>query len=373
MSISIPKVGQISFSSEMPDHILGEILMSAKYEKKCDCYNCRNGYYRSHPSNTSYNKESVPQQINCWINKFHFRFPDVPQIKFLEYFWSIPYQTHNFIDFSIERLEILKKCEAKIEDIFRFYSQTNCDLPQLEDFLGHCFDFQNGSARDTLGLRKSIQLLAEISSRKQNNDSFTACKIKLFPDGTKKSRIVNWIVDEFTTRGVSGSEDYKEYSVPRFMVSMESLEVLELKPLVKEEMSAISIKGFYLQNLKQLPLIGVLAIGGNFETKGTNLITDHIQSPVRVETPATPDKSGDFMTLSKIDTLNSVGFNLMNPIMFSTSNHLLNCRKLAVLVHEVKRPNLLFDVRNLKKVLPNLDLQASFSSFVDEKQMVIFV
>ncbi|CAR27015.1 ZYRO0C06842p [Zygosaccharomyces rouxii] len=377
--ISIPNVKQINFLQKTLDNILRDILTSAKRVEKCDCYDCRNGYGSSRSNHsrqlTHYDKEIVTQQLDRWLNKLYFYLPDVSQIYFLEGF-SV--QTCNFVNFSVGRLELLKLCEAKIEDVFRFYSLANCNLPQLEYFAGHSFDFLNGSPKDTLNLRKSIQLLAEISSKVRSNGAITTCELELFPKSTKRSRIVNWIVDEFSTttnRGVikSSGQEYSEYLVPRFEISMESLEVLELKPLVLEEMSAISIRGFYLPNLKQLSIIGDDAIRGELKSDKLYLDADRFQSPVRVGTSATPEKSGDFMSWSQINTLNDLGFNLMNPIMFSTSNNFSNCKKLQVLACEAKRPDYLFNVRNLKEVLPNLDLQASFSSFVDEKQIVILI
>lgn len=376
LPISIPNVKQVTFLQKTLDNILKDIIVSAERVEKCDCYDCILKKSTDHNrQSTYYDKETVTQQLDRWLNKLYFYLPDVSQIYFSE---DSSVQTCNFVNFSVGRLELLKLCEAKIEDVFRFYSLANCNLPQLEYFAGHFFDFLNGSPTDTLNLRKSIQLLAEISSNIRSNGSITTCELELFPKSTKRSRIVNWIVDEFSTttnRGVikSSGQEYSEYLVPRFEISMESLEVLEFKPLVLEEMSAISIRGFYLPNLKQLSIIGDDAIRGELKSDKLYLDADKFQSPVRVGTSATPEKSGDFMSWSQINTLNDLGFNLMNPIMFSTSNNFSNCKKLQVLACEAKRPDYLFNVRNLKEVLPNLDLQASFSSFVDEKQIVILI
>lgn len=140
---------------------------------------------------------------------------------------------------------------------------------------------------------------------------------------------MNWIVDEITVNS-SNSGDHHKYIAPLFEISIESLEVLTVRPLILEEMSAMIIRGFYLPNLKELSIIGDDSIRGSSSLSSPHSDARKQPSAVKVNTPRDPTKSGEFMNWSEVGTLNELGFNLTHSILFSSLNNLSNCKDLKI-------------------------------------------
>lgn len=295
----------------------------------------------------------VYQALNChewsrngdllfqnFLNGFKIHLPMLEEIKFVTQ-GSTRNETCNFIDLSSLVLNKFKQNKIPLMCLFKIHSLENWRLPRITEFSGHRFKFDEttltGSPeRRTISLSENLNLLREMAIS-ETIDATPYYRLSLLPRGVKHARIVNWV----STR-----------STPIMILKSKSLESLSLKLLTFDNAPATVVQGLFLPvlqclNLERMEEQQVVQVRPTFDRRLSN---DLVNRPSVAHTePAV---------------------NSMSPIVFSSWNQLSN---LHVIRADMKMNHYIFDIENLKKSLPLINLKKSFNTFFDEQQRFIVV
>ncbi|QLL35045.1 hypothetical protein HG536_0H04210 [Torulaspora globosa] len=277
--------------------------------------------------------------FNRFLHSFKLNFPLLEQIKFVTQTTTRD-ETCNFIDLSSLMLNKFKDGKIPLMNLFKVHSLENWSLPHVSEFSGHRFKFDEttmtGSPeRRTLSLRENLNLLREMAIN-ETIDATPYYRLSLFPRSVKHTRIVNWIPLQ---------------STPIMILKSKSLESLSLKLVAFENAPATVVQGLFLPSLRCLNLEQMaeqqIAFVPPTDRRGS---TDMRSHPAIIE--AEPCASS------------------MNPVVFSSWNQLTS---LHIIQINMKFSHYIFDIQNLKKSLPSINLKKSFETFFDEQQRFIVV
>lgn len=292
-----------------------------------------------------------------YLNVLRFNFPTLKTMKFVKSTTSRD-ETCNFIDLSTLILKKFRSNRISLMNLFRVHSLINWNLPKLEQFSGHRFKFDEttmtGSPeRWTVSLRDNLNLLHDMAIN-ETIDATPYYRINLIPDGVKHTKIVNWIPIELN----SSSNSFK---TPILILKSNSLESLNLKLLPFEVSSITMIQGLFLPSLKILSLE---------QTKDQQYLPSGLSNR-RGSIILTGSASAAASNNNDNDE-DSFPSNPMNPITFSSWNELINCQVIQT-HNSPKDCHYIFNIENLKKILPSINLKKSFNTFFDEQQRFLVV
>ncbi|QLQ82168.1 hypothetical protein HG537_0G04230 [Torulaspora globosa] len=279
------------------------------------------------------------QLFNRFLNSFKLGFPLLEQIKFVTQTTTRD-ETCNFIDLSSLMLNKFKDGKIPLMNLFKIHSLQNWYLPHVSEFSGHRFKFDEttmtGSPeRRTMSLKENLNLLREMAIN-ETIDATPYYRLSLFPRNVKHTRIVNWIPLQ---------------STPIMILKSNSLESLSLKLLEFENAPTTVVQGLFLPSLLCLNL--------------EQMTEQH----VTLVPPTNRRNSIDMITHSTVNEIEPYASS-MNPVVFSSWNQLTN---LQVIKIDMKFNHYIFDIQNLKKSLPSINLKKSFQTFFDEQQRFIVV
>lgn len=343
LSISFPNVVHLNMNYTMLD----EFTASFQDTTKVSGYDSR------------YNFKMKQKAIDIYLSKFRILFLDLTKITFVDECTSK--RCCNSINLSYSMLEKYQKSATRLKQIFKIYSLTQWEMPQVEEFPGHNLRFSGVEGDKNLG--ENLDLLSSMTAF-QKNDSPEFYSVDLFPEGIKKSRLINWVPDGLTCRTMCGLNENK---VPLLRFKSNSLEVLVIKPLIVNYNITVIIQGLYLPNLKILSLTNDEALLAEAQKERFYNVTSALHS-----TENSPSKTEGTTPWSKIEYFIKSGQNFIRPIFLSDFNELPNCEKVDVSSFAKKNAINLLSMRNLKNVMPKLDLEESFyKELGDERQVVI--
>lgn len=277
--------------------------------------------------------------FNRFLNCFKLNFPMLEQIKFVTQ-TATRDETCNFIDLSSLMLNKFKNGKIPLMNLFKVHSLQNWGLPHLSEFSGHRFKFDEttmtGSPeRRTISLRENLNLLREMAIN-ETIDATPYYRLSLLPPSVKHTRIVNWIPLQ---------------SAPIMILKSKSLESLSLKLLAFENAPATVVQGLFLPSLQCLNL------------------EQNAEQQVTYVPPTNRRGSTDIRSYSAATEAEQCASS-MSPVVFSSWNQLTN---LHIIEISMKSNHYIFDIQNLKKSLPSINLKKSFETFFDEKQRFIVV
>lgn len=107
-------------------------------------------------------------------------------------------------------------------------------------------------------------------------------RLELFRKGIRKSRLVSWIPKE-----LNGSVfDDHEYLVPNLMFFYDTLESLELRPLILQKCFTLIINGLECPNLEQLTFLNYKMTLGDYQRETTYRKIEEFASQVKTQNPS---------------------------------------------------------------------------------------
>lgn len=325
--------------------------------------------------------------LKNFLANFKFFLPNVVDMQFVnQQMDGTLVESCNFIDLSSL---VLRKCRdnrINIAQMFKLHSMVNWKLPCIKTFTGHRFKFDEiattGSPeRLVVSLRENLKMLHDCAMN-DTQDGVSYFRVNLIPEGVVKSKIVNWVPTEISSNVFSKVE---QFTTPIICVRCTSLEELELKLLRFEKSSTIELQGLYFPNLKKLVLSNKPRITNKPVISYRNdSFSLESEKPLHGYTANLAVTRRRMLTTSnRYNKAHNTSFDNvtfaenpsqitdMNPIAFTSWNELPNCRKLAFRSED--STNYIFNIQNLQDHLPQLDLQESFPTFVNEKQKFIVV
>lgn len=316
---------------------------------------------------TNFNTHNIKLIFDQFLKKLKLNFPVLETVKFTKIATSE--ETCNFIDLSTLMLKKFKNCRISLMTMFQIHSLTNWNVPIIKQFSGHRFKFDEttmtGSPeRWVISLRENMSLLRDIAIN-ETVDATPYFRINLIPDGVKSSKILNWIPIELTA-------DADNYKTPLLILKSESLESLELKLLSFENSSTIMVQGLYL------PLLKTLNMEQMQEQHKPRTLNNRRGSIIMTTSPPTPTINGMKETELTVESssFDNYSSNHMNLIVFSSWNQLPHCEKIGIITSKngsSLTTHYIFNIENLKKLLPSIDLKQSFATFFDDQQKFIVV
>lgn len=375
----IPKCKQITFAS-VTSVLMDYMAMDSFISNIFDNYSIGRDSYSSssYYSNCGSIHDSISPVhylFNSYLNDIKFYLPNVVNLTFTNA--NCPNATCNFIDLSTNILEKIKTNNTTLQCFFKIHSLSNWQMNNLTNFGGHRFKFDSTTMTGSLNrtneaLNKNIKRLSGLINE-ETKDGVTYLRINLFPPTVKKSKLLNWLPllpNEYNNNDTSSSSSSSSTSSrtvrplpigkpPLLCLKSKCLESLELRILAIGLHKTNHIQGLFLPNLQKLILQNF-----EFDINSPSMITsnnkDHFQN--------------DNNDLTMFNDLN------IYPTGFSSWNDLPNC-KLINLKDNVKQSDqnkshsihLVFSIDNLKQILPKINLNESFYTFVDNKQKFIVV
>lgn len=197
---------------------------------------------------------SPQHALERMLERFVVYFPDMEHIGFVES--SNNGWICNSIDMSAARLLELRTRQVDIGTVFQIHSLSNWHLPQVELFSGQLFDCAAGSMQDEgidlVQLDQSLQMLYELTHLSNEANQVDSSGFELFPSNVKKGRAINWAIQELDP---DADLDLDKNLLPILKFRSNSLETLDLKPLIKGDCCSLLICGIYTPNLKELNLL----------------------------------------------------------------------------------------------------------------------
>lgn len=313
---------------------------------------------------TNFSTDNTKLIFDRFLKSLKLNFSVLQTIKFMKV--ATNEETCNFIDLSTLMLKKFKTSKISLMTMFQIHSLTNWNLPIIKQFSGHRFKFDEttmtGSPeRWVVSLRENMNLLRDIAIN-ETVDATPYFRINFIPDGVKCTKISNWIPIELTP-------DADNYKTPLLILKSESLESLELKLLSFENSSTVMVPGLYLPRLKTLnmeqmqeqhkPRTLSNRRGSIIMTTSTSTINDIKKTELAVES----------------SSFDNYTFNQMNLIVFSSWNQLPNCEMIGIITSNNSNltTHYIFNIENLKKILPSIDLKQSFPTFFDDQQKFLVV
>lgn len=332
-------------------------------------------------------QRSKSKLVKNFLANFKFYMPNVVNLQFFKTNGCEQIETCNFIDVSSLILKKCKENKINVVQMFKIHSLANWKLPNIRKFTGHRFKFDEiataGSPeRLVVSLRENLKLLHDCAMS-DTQDGVSYFRVNLIPEGVKKTKIINWVPTEISSNVFSKVE---QYTTPIMCVRCESLEELELKLLRFEKSSTIEIQGLYFPNLKKLVLSNKPRITSRpvishrndsfsleSERKPAHGYTANLEVTRRrmLTTSNRYNKAHNTAYSNVTFAENPSQITDMNPIAFTSWNELPSCEFLGFVSED--STNYIFNIQNLKEVLPILNLKNSFPTFVDEKQKFIVV
>lgn len=280
-----------------------------------------------------------PQRLfDRFLNHFTLSFPVLTSIKFVRPTFPRD-ETCNFIDLSSLVLSKFQAHKMGLMNLFRVHSLKNWRLPRIAEFSGHRFKFDEtamtGSPeRRCSSLKENLQYLRELAVN-ETSDATPYYRTSLIPNGVKQTRLLNWIPIQ---------------STPILILKSSSLERLSMKLLKLDQSATTAVHGLFFPNLESLNLEQRdeqhLSPSCFIDRRGSIILT------------STPNESADSYSST------------MNPITFSSWNQLT---KLQLIQISANCDHYVFDIENLKRSLPSIDLKKSFHTFFDEQQRFVVV
>lgn len=315
---------------------------------------------------TNFNTDNTKLIFDRFLKSLKLNFPVLQTIKFMKV--ATNEETCNFIDLSTLMLKKFKTSKIGLMTMFQIHSLTNWNLPIIKQFSGHRFKFDEttmtGSPeRWVVSLRENMNLLRDIAIN-ETVDATPYFRTNLIPDGVTSTKILNWIPIELTA-------DADNYKTPLLILKSESLESLELKLLSFENSSTIMVPGLYLPHLKTL---NMEQMQEQHKPRTLSNRRGSIIMTTSTPTPTTYDMKKTEITVES-SSFDNYAFNQMNLIVFSSWNQLPNCEMIGIITSNNSNltTHYIFNIENLKKILPSIDLKQSFPTFFDDQQKFIVV
>lgn len=280
-----------------------------------------------------------PQAVfDRFLKCFTLNFPVLDTIRFVRPTTTRD-ETCNFIDLSTLVLSKFKSQKIGLMNLFKVHSLRNWNLPRIERFSGHRFKFDEtamtGSPeRRSSSLKENLQFLRDLAVN-ETSDATPYYRTSLIPKGVKQTRILNWIPIQ---------------STPILILKSNSLERLSIKLLKFDLPSTAMVHGLFFPNLESLNL--------------EQMDEQHISPSCFID-----EQGSIILTNTTSDHVNAFASS-MNPIAFSSWNQLTN---LQVIQISANGDHYVFDIENLKRLLPSIDLKRSFQTFFDEQQRFVVV
>lgn len=366
-----PKCNQITFSSVT--HLLIDYMaMDTFISNIFDVYG-----EKSQRSVNIATESSVSYLFGNFLTKVHVNVPDVQDLKF--YNKNCPNATCNFIDLSTNILKKISSNKMTLKYYFELHALKNWNMNKLINFGGHRFKFDaTTSSGLTTEVTKQISTNIKLLSTMINDetkDGVTYLRVELFPPSVKHSKILNWLplgssetLDSTSTTGRTTSPIRTPMpNEPRPILCLKSpyLETLELRVLKIDKNKNNHIQGLFLPNLQKLVLQNfqftidapsIVISGGTGIENRCNKVNDNGEDEVMINDME----------------LYATGF--------SNWNDLSNC-SIINLIDNMKQSDqmksyaihLVFNIKNLKRIMPKIKLKESFNTFVDERQQFIVV
>lgn len=366
-----PKCNQITFSSVthlLIDYMAMDTFVSNIFEVYGE---------QSHNSVNNTTESSVSYLFGNFLTKVHFNAPDVQDLKF--YNKNCPNATCNFVDLSTNILKKISRNKMTLKYYFELHALKNWNMNKLINFGGHRFKFD---ATTSSGLRTEVtrQISANIKLlsamiNDETKDGVTYLRVELFPPSVRNSKILNWLplgssetLDSTSITGRTTSPTRTPMpNEPKPILCLKSshLETLELRVLKIDKDRNNHIQGLFLPNLQKLILqnfqftidapSNVVGCGTGMENR-FNKINDNAEDEVMInEMELYATGFSNWNDLSNCSIINLVDNMRQSDQMKSYAIHLV------------------FNIRNLKKIMPNIKLKESFNTFVDERQQFIVV
>lgn len=362
-----PRCNQISFPG-VTHLLLDYMAMDSFISNIIDKYGLSTSGSNYHSNNNSNTISPVQYLFNIFLKDVSFWLPNLIDLKFNN--MNCPNATCNFIDLSTNVLTKLANNDCLLKSYFDLHSLSNWEMNSLYKFGGHRFKFdittKSGSTEDAnKKILNNIKFLAKLINN-ETNDGVTYLRVSLFPPNVKESKILNWLPLGSSETLQETSETGRTVSPTRTIIKQEpkpilclkssSLEFLELRVLAMDLNKNNHIQGLFLPNLKQLIL-------QNFQFD--------INSPFEVKSKIQDNYNNTEMMFNDLN---------LYPTGFSSWNDLENC-ELINLIDNIQQSDqrsshsihLIFNINNLKQIMPRIKLKESFYTFVDERQQFIVV
>ncbi|SMN21272.1 similar to Saccharomyces cerevisiae YLR267W BOP2 Protein of unknown function [Maudiozyma saulgeensis] len=350
----------------------------------------------------------------------------LPNLQSLEFYNYNNEETCNFIDLSTLVLKKFNEHLCPLKFLFDLHSFKNWNMPNLTYFTGHRFKYDeskmSGSTeRMKRSLSDNIKLLHKIAMN-ETSDATPYFRVSLIPKGVKRSKIINWLPsnspNSFRSNGtnidnqnnidlndIDDNDDYYDsnghYSAPSDLsernqeqnffnkpilcLKNDSIETLELRLLtINKNTKSIYIQGLFMTNLKELIIQNFTTITKRAKISDKRnsivLLSPTSSNQNRITPVSSNNTSIDInVDTSDIDDIHPIGFSSWNSlpscefIHFSTNQSNWNDKILLTENLDKKQISFLFKIKNLKRVLPKINLAESFDNFIDERQKYIIV
>lgn len=300
----------------------------------------------------------------------------------------------NFIDLSSLILSKFKLNMCPLRFLFDIHSFKNWDMPNIQYFGGHRFKYDettlSGSQDDSdKKIKENIILLHEFA-KNETSDACTYFRVELFPKGTQKSKLLNWLPSENSRSqhfyNNPFQSDYKSdyrladtamtttvLSKPILCLKCPTLKELELRLLPHNFNDCVKIQGLFLENLECLIL-------QNFKCsdKVAKLQNNNTNSVVMVfnETTFDHEKQSKANYVDEdcdINNVKALGFSSWNYLPLCRQIRLMNNTAMDTQVGTDGCYNIMFKISNLKKHVPLVNLKESFSTYVSDEQKFIVI
>lgn len=366
-----PKCNQITFSSVthlLIDYMAMDTFISNIFEVYGE---------KSHHSVNTTAESSVSYLFGNFLTKVHFNVPDLQDLKF--YNKNCPNAICNFIDLSTSILKKIASNKMTLKYYFELHALKNWNVNNLVNFGGHRFKFDaNTSSGLTTETTKqtsaNIKLLSTMIND-ETKDGVTYLRVELFPPSVKKSKILNWLplgssetLDSTSTTGRTTSPTrMSRPGEPKPILCLKSpcLETLELRVLKIDKGKNNHIQGLFLPSLQRLIL-------QNFQ------FTIDAPSPVISGGTGIGNKfheandNGEDEVMINDMELYATGFSNWNDLSSCSIINLIDNMQQSDQMKSYA-VHLVFNIKNLKRIMPKIKLKESFDTFVDEKQQFIVV
>lgn len=367
-----PMCNQITFSSAkhlLIDYMAMDTFISHIFEVYGD---------ESDHSTEMTTESSVSYLFGNFLTKVHFYVPDVQDFTFHNK--NCPNATCNFIDLSTNILQKISENKITLKYYFDLHALKNWNMNKLVNFGGHRFKFDVTASpgltpQYTQKISANIKLLSTMINN-ETKDGVTYLRVALFPPSVKNSKILNWLplgssetLDSTSTTGSTTSPSrtpVPNEPKPILCLKSSSLETLELRVLKIDKDKNNHIQGLFLPNLQRLILQNF-----QFNVNAPSSVTSNGPDNIESKGKNANDNDEDKMMINDME---------LYPTGFSSWNDLSNCSMINLIDNvqqsdqmESHAIHLVFNIKNLKRIMPKIKLKESFYTFVDERQQFIVV
>lgn len=396
----VPRCNQISFLSVsvfQMDYLAIDRFIYAVIEQYSLVNSVHNSPFPQISSNfrvTNVNSSNTPSGIEyifrSYLEDVSLFLPNLTQLKFIN---GKGEECCNFIDLSSLILNKLKFNMCPLKYLFNLHSFKNWHMPNISVFGGHRFKYDEttltGSKDESKKkIRENVSLLHEFAQN-ETNDACIYFRIELFPKGTKKSRLLNWLPSENCNlqsyHNSAFQIDYKSdyhfsetsnsslvLSKPILCLKCPSLKELELRLLPNDFNNCIYIQGLFLENLETLILQNYKSVSKLQEVHDKASVTVRPCNMVSFDYEY-QNFVGHADEDYNINNVKSLGFSSWNYLPLCKHIRFTNNTTVGNENYRQNSFNIIFKISNLKKYVPLINLKESFKTYVSDEQKFIVI